>query len=358
MEGAFSKLKADAETGRTRNITNRVIANLIGAFISLSIYYLVDVMYSLWTEKYRPIDFESLVGQEIITDRIRELVTSKQMLHMLFAGPPGVGKSTMALIIAKRLFGGSWRGSFLELNSSDERGIDVIRSKVKEFARVRSVGDFNQKIVFLDEADALTSEAQNALRRIMETYSESCKFILSCNYPSRIIDPIKSRCALFRFRSLTKDDVKRRLADIAKIEGISVNEGALETVGVLADGDLRKGINILQAAATNAKTLDEKIIYEIASTANPAEIKEMLKLSIDGNFLEARKILQKLFFVDGVSGEEILKNLLTEVHRMEYDHKDKLKLIEKIGEYEFRMEMGSNELIQIESLLAQFAALK
>ena len=164
----------------------------------------------IWTEKYRPRVFSDLVGQDDIVKRVSSLVGSFNIPHLLFAGPAGTGKSTMALIIVKELYGTKWTENYLELNASDERGINVVREKVKTFARTKALGNVPFKVIFLDEADALTPEAQQALRRTMENYSATCRFILSCNYSSKIIDPIQSRCAIFRFKLLEKKDIEKR----------------------------------------------------------------------------------------------------------------------------------------------------
>ena len=162
---------------------------------------------AIWTEKYRPKKFHEIKGQEAVVNRAEAFVKQKNMPHLLFAGPAGTGKTSLSLVIAKNLFKDSWYENFLELNASDERGIDVIRVKVKDFARTRAIGDVPFKIIYLDECDALTKEAQQALRRTMENYTQTCRFILSCNYSSKIIDPIQSRCSVFRFKPLPKKSV-------------------------------------------------------------------------------------------------------------------------------------------------------
>ena len=172
----------------------------------------------IWTEKYRPSKFSELVGQDNTAKRVEALTNSMNIPHMLFAGPAGTGKSTLALIVVKELYGENWKENYLELNASDERGIQVVRDKVKNFARTKSLGNIPFKIIFLDEADALTPEAQQALRRTMENYSATCRFILSCNYSSKIIDPIQSRCAIFRFKLLEKKDIERVIIKIAEQE--------------------------------------------------------------------------------------------------------------------------------------------
>src|SRR3990170_8649163 len=172
----------------------------------------------IWTEKYRPSKFPEIVGQDNTVKKVEALTGSMNIPHLLFAGPAGTGKSTLALIIVKELFGKNWRENYLELNASDERGINVVREKVKNFARTKSLGNVPFKIIFLDEADALTPEAQQALRRTMENYSATCRFVLSCNYSSKIIDPIQSRCAIFRFKLMEKKDIDKIIKKIAEGE--------------------------------------------------------------------------------------------------------------------------------------------
>src|SRR3989338_1930107 len=164
-------------------------------------------MNDIFIEKYRPGKFDEVVGQEVIVNRIKAMTEQENIPHMLFAGPPGTGKTTIALIIAKTLFKDNWRQNFLETNASSDRGIDVIRETIKDFARTKPIGTNIPKIILLDEADALTRDAQNALRRTMEQYAENCRFILSANYSSKIIEPIQSRCAMFRFKPLDKKEI-------------------------------------------------------------------------------------------------------------------------------------------------------
>ena len=185
---------------------------------------------AIWTEKYRPGSFSEIKGQKEIVKRAEAFVKQRNMPHLLFSGPAGVGKTTLALVIAKSLFKEGWKGNLLELNASDERGIDVIRHKVKDFARTRAIGDVPFKIIYLDECDALTREAQQALRRTMENYTQTTRFILSCNYSSKIIDPIQSRCAVFRFKPLDKEDVFEIIEKIAKDEGIKIDNKAEEAL--------------------------------------------------------------------------------------------------------------------------------
>ena len=312
-----------------------------------------------WVEKYRPSKLSEVIGQREICKRLTAYVSTKNLPNLLFAGPAGSGKTTCALAIARELFGDSYQSSFLELNSSDERGIDTVRGKIKDFARTIPVSDVPFKLLLLDEADALTTDAQQALRRTMEKYSSNTRFILSVNYSSKIIEPIQSRCALFRFSRFNPEDVKSLVQRVAKSENLTLPEDAFDALLYVADGDGRKAINCLQACAILSPKVDADVIYSVSSRARPKEVGEMLQLALGGKFLDARKLLDKLLYEYGISGEDVVIQLFQEVSRAtEIDDKTKLLLIEKIGECDYRLNQGSNDRIQIEALLAGMALVK
>lgn len=241
---------------------------------------------TIWTEKYRPKKFAEIKGQEAIVARLEAFVKQKNLPHLLFAGPAGVGKSTISVIIARTLFGDSYRDNFLELNASDERGIDVVRNKVKDFARTKAIGNVPFKIIFLDECDALTKDAQQALRRTMENYSGTCRFVLAANYSSKIIDPIQSRCAVFRFKRLAKEQVLELINQIVASEGLKIEQEAREALATIAEGDCRRATNILQSCATIEKNITPESVYSLASVAEPKEIKEVLLTALKGEFIK------------------------------------------------------------------------
>ena len=311
---------------------------------------------SIWTEKYRPEKLNDVINQEHVVERLKYFVKNKTIPHMIFAGPPGTGKTCCAIAIAKELYGKYWKQNFQETNASDMRGIDVIRTRIKNFSRIKPM-DASFKIIFLDESDALTPDAQNALRRLMEIYSDITRFILSCNYSSNIISPIQSRAALFRFKLLSKENVFEYLERIVIGEKLKIDKEALDAIYSISEGDLRKSVNILQASATLGKKITEKIIYEVAAQAEPKEVKEMINHALNGKFLDARNVLKELLLKRGVSGQDIIKQISSQVYDLEISEEAKIKLIEKIGDFEYRLQTG-NDQIQLEALLAQFALYK
>ncbi|MFA5485288.1 MAG: replication factor C small subunit [Candidatus Pacearchaeota archaeon] len=308
----------------------------------------------VWTEKYRPKKFEEVVGQEEIVKRIKALVQSNNIPHLLLAGPAGTGKSTLALIIVKELFGESWRENYLELNASDERGIDVVRQKVKDFARTRAIGNVPFKVIFLDEADALTREAQQALRRTMENYTSTCRFILSCNYSSKILDPIQSRTVVFRFQLLEKKDIKKRIDLISEREGLIISSSAFDALYEASEGDCRRVINLLQATASISPNITPDLVNTIVSKAKPSDIRIVLDYALSGDFANSREKLLDIMLKESISGQDIIKAIQKEVWNLKIDNFLKVKLTEKIGEIEFRLVEGSDEFIQLESLIASF----
>lgn len=308
-----------------------------------------------WTEKYRPKKLDEIVGQDALVERLKAYVNTKSMPHLCFAGPAGVGKTTAAMCIANEMFS-DLRHDWLELNASDERGIDVVRTKIKDFARTRPIsGDF--KIIFMDESDSLTSEAQNALRRTMESYTQTCRFILSCNYSSKIIAPIQSRCAVFRFKRLTKEAIGNHLKYLLNKEGVDFTQEGVDAILYVAEGDMRRAINLIQSSAALGK-VNEKNVYAISTQARPDDMKDLISLALGSKFLDARNLLDKMMLSYGLSGEDILLQMNREVMNLDVEDVLKIRIIDLIGEANFTLVEGANERIQLEALLARIMALK
>ncbi|MEM5853462.1 MAG: replication factor C small subunit [Candidatus Aenigmatarchaeota archaeon] len=309
---------------------------------------------AVWAEKYRPTKLSEVINQRHVVERVKAFVKEKNIPHMLFAGPPGSGKTTVALAIAHELYGKNWRQNVLETNASDARGIDVIRGEIKDFARTKPIGDVPFKIIILDEADNLTTDAQQALRRTMETFTSVSRFILIGNYSSKIIEPIQSRCAVFRFKALSEADVKKYIQRIVEGEKLKITEDAMNAIIYLSEGDLRRAANLLQAAAALGERIDEDAVYEVASQAKPTDVKEMIDLTLKGKFEDARKKLQDMLLKQGLSGKDIIREIHKQIYSLPISEEAKVKLVDKCGEFEFRISEGGDELIQLEALLAQF----
>lgn len=310
-----------------------------------------------WVEKYRPSTLDEVVGQDHIVQRLERYVEEHSMPNLMFTGPAGVGKTTTAIALAKSILGEYWRQNFLELNASDARGIDTVRTNIKNFCRLKAVGA-PFRIVFLDEVDNMTKDAQHALRREMEMYTKTASFVLSCNYSSKIIDPIQSRCAIFRFAPVKGTQIIQRLEKIAEAENLNIKRNAIESIVYFAEGDLRKAINILQASASTTDEITEDSIHEIVSKAKPQDVRKIVNKALNGDFLSARDLLREVMVIQGTSGEDMITQIYQEVSRMSMENMIEentyVDLIQSIGEYDYRIREGSNPRIQLEALLTKF----
>jgi len=308
-------------------------------------------------EKYRPQNLDEVVGQDHIIQRLKQYVNEENMPNLMFTGPAGVGKTTTAIALAKAMLGEYWKQNFLELNASDARGIDTVRKDIKSFCRLKAVGS-PFRIIFLDEVDNMTKDAQHALRREMEMYTKTSSFILSCNYSSKIIDPIQSRCAIFRFAPIKGHQIVGRLEQIAKKEGVKYTPGSLESIVYFAEGDMRRAVNILQSTASMGEEITEENVHDVVSKAKPKDVRRIVNLALDGDFMGARDLLREVMVVQGTSGEDMVTQIYQEVSKMAMDDlissKEYVDLVEHIGEYDFRIREGANPRIQLEALLTKF----
>ena len=305
----------------------------------------------MWVEKYRPQKLSEIVNQTEIIGSLEALIKDPtDMPHLLFSGSAGVGKTTTALCIARQVLGEYVRDYTLELNASDERGIGMVREKVKKFSRYAGMADVPFKIIILDEADEMTSDAQTALRRIIEDTAKYCRFILIANNISKIIDPIQSRCATFKFTSIPEEDVINHLEGIAKKEKVKTDKKGLKAIYEYSEGDLRHAINLLQATASIG-AITEEHVKASAGLTKTNDVDQVLKIALAGKISDAREKMIELIKVYGMSESDFLKYLNSAVFKTK--HNKLSEILRVIAKYDYRILVGANPEIQLSALLAE-----
>jgi replication factor C subunit 2/4 len=309
-----------------------------------------------WLEKYRPSTLADVTGNAEIVSRLAVIAEHGNMPHMILSGPPGVGKTTSVLCLAHALLGDACRSGVLELNASDDRGIDVIRTRVKHFAQKKVTLPANRhKIIILDEVDSMTPAAQQALRRIMELYSATTRFALACNTSSKVIEPIQSRCAILRFTRLSDDDVAGRVLHIAKAEGAVVTDDGLQALVFTAEGDMRQAINNLQSTHSVCRQVDADAVYRICDRPKPAVLEKMISSCLAGDLDAGLKLLAGMFS-DGYCTEDLITSLFSVLTSQMPELGDpvRLELLKAVSLKQMRIVEGTNTMLQLSALLAEF----
>ena len=306
----------------------------------------------MWVEKYRPKKISEVVNQKDIKGSLQALLKNQQeMPHLLFSGSAGVGKTTMAICISQEILGDRWKDYTLELNASDERGIGMVRERVKKFSRFAGLDtEIPFKIIILDEADEMTSDAQTALRRIIEDTAKFCRFILIANNISKIINPIQSRCAVFKFSQIDEKEIITQLKTVLKKENGKADEKGLKEIAEYAEGDLRHAINLLQTAASMGDITQDSV-KAAAGLTKINDVEEVLKLAVSGNIQDSRNKMIELVKVYGMSESDFLKYINQALFSAKFDNLEELSQI--IAKYDYRILVGSNPEIQLSAMLAE-----
>lgn len=355
MEMSDSEEDIDIVSAAKPNDSTKNVATKIATKIAKT--NATDNGNKMWIEKYRPTDLRGVISHESIVSTINELVTSRKLPHLLFYGPPGTGKTTTILACARELNGKNWKSMTLELNASDERGIDIIRDRIKTFASTKQVFNNGFKLIILDEADAMTSAAQFALRRVIEKFTKNTRFCLICNYVNKIIPALQSRCTKFRFAPLKDADIRLRMYDICKQEQIAsdaLQEDGMKAILKLSEGDMRKCINILQSTWTSFKLIDEDNVHECTGSPKDSDIKSIGDCLLNKDFKPAFTLIYGIMMEKGLALNDIIHGLYQLVIRMRLDAIILCQVLSELADLEHRLTVATNEKIQLASLVAIF----
>ena len=314
----------------------------------------MSVSEIMWVEKYRPKKISDIIGQKEIIGSLSGLMKNQvEMPNLLFSGGAGVGKTTTAMCLSREILGDRWKDYTLELNASDERGIGMVREKVKKFSRFAGLDtEIPFKIIILDEADEMTSDAQTALRRIIEDAAKFCRFILIANNVSKIIPPIQSRCASFKFTQIDENNIQNHLKTILKKEKVESEENGIAEITKYTNGDLRHAINLLQAVASTG-SISEASVKSTAGLTKTTDVSDVLQLAVTGKIKDARNKMIELIKVYGMSESDFLKYINQALFAMKTEHLEDLSQI--IAKYDYRILSGSNPEIQLTAMLAELS---
>ena len=308
-----------------------------------------------WVEKYRPNSLNELISHTEIIQTIRRYVDEDRLPHLLFYGPPGTGKTSTILAVAKQIYSPKeFNSMVLELNASDDRGIGVVRGQILNFASTRTIFKSGFKIVILDEADAMTQDAQNALRRVIEKFTENTRFCIICNYLSKIIPALQSRCTRFRFGPLATSQIMPRLDYVIEQEKVKVTEDGKKALVTLSNGDMRRVLNILQSCSMAHDEVNEDTVYTCVGHPLRIDIQNLVQWMLNEDFTTAYNNVMELKTLKGLALNDILTEVHVYVHRIDFPTHVRIHLLEKMTDIEHRLASGTSEKAQLSSLISAF----
>lgn len=309
-----------------------------------------------WVEKYRPNKLDDLIAHTEIITTIQKFIEKKQLPHLCFYGPPGTGKTSTILAVVKELYGkANLKKMVLELNASDDRGINVVRTEILNFASTSSLHCKGFKVIILDECDAMTRDAQNALRRVMEKYTKNVRFCLICNYLGKIIPAIQSRCTRFRFAPLSRDQMMPRIKHVIEEEGITIDDNGMNLLLKMAEGDMRRSLNILQTSHLAFGNITEDIVYKVTGRPNSKDIQRMVHWLFNNDIAFCIKSIQEMMIMNGLALNDVITDLHEEVCSGDFPDLAKAELLIALGDVEYRLNLGASEKIQLAVTVAAFA---
>ncbi|KAF8323543.1 P-loop containing nucleoside triphosphate hydrolase protein [Cantharellus anzutake] len=310
-----------------------------------------------WVEKYRPHTLQDVVSHGDITNTIQQFIKGNRLPHLLLYGPPGTGKTSMVLAMARQLYGDEFRRQILELNASDDRGIDVVRDQIKDFAdsgRLYTGLKNDIKLIILDEADMMTQAAQAALRRVIEQYTRNVRFCIICNYVNKIIPAIQSRCTRFRFSPLPVEAVQLRLSSVIENERVNITEDGRRALLRISKGDMRRALNVLQACHAAYPMTDEAAVYSCTGTPHPSDIAAMVNSMLTDDFLTCYMALSKMKIERGLALQDLISGSFEYIQGLDLPAPARVYLLDKLAVTECSISAGSNEKLQLGGLIATF----
>jgi replication factor C subunit 3/5 len=311
-----------------------------------------------WVEKYRPTKLNQIISQNDIITCINNITTSEHLPNFLFYGPPGTGKTSTINAITNKLYGTNYSLMVLELNGSDDRGINIVRGKIQKFASVDTMFSSGIKLIILDEVDYMTIEAQNALRQIIDDYANNVRFCLICNYISKIIPALISRCISLRFTPITKIEAIKKIKEICKKENCNITKEGIDAVIKLAKGDMRKIYNLLQSTFISYQEITEQNVYQCVIYPKPSDMQELFQKLISGTLEENIKNLIELKEEKSIGLNEIIDELQEILIRYEMDEKIKMNLIKRLSRIELYNNSNIVDKVQLYGLAGIFVLSK